>query len=219
VDSTADVRFAGSGTLTISTDRTSGQSVMLSVSLPLGGSAVTVQYMQLQAQPVRVARTVKVTAEDPVSIDTNGRRTHRPAVPWITRHDAAAVADLILGMRAQRLPVLQVTVKSGNDTRLTQQLARDLSDRVRIIESELGLDGEFYIEQIHHTVREAGLLHETTFGVEKVPTLPSTAFTFDATGKGFNDGVFAPSGLDSPSSVFIFDHATQGQFGVGLLGT
>jgi hypothetical protein len=31
--------------------------------------------------------------------------------------------------------------------------------------------------------------------------------------------VFDPTAADNPSTVFIFDHATQGQFDVGKFGT
>jgi hypothetical protein len=49
--------------------------------------------------------------------------------------------------------------------------------------------------------------------------VPDNPFTFDVAGAGFDDGVFDPTGADNPENVFIFDHATQGQFDFGRFGT
>jgi hypothetical protein len=131
-------------------------------------------------------------------------------------NDAEAIADVILGQRAERLPIVTIRL-FGNDTRLTQQLTRDLSDRITIIDADTGLNDEFYIEQIDHVI-SSSQQHETVFGCEKVPSTVGTPFTFDGTGKGFNDGAFGLTGLDDPATVFLFDHATQGKFDVGLFG-
>lgn len=202
--------------LSITLSRTSGQSVTITVSA--GVSGATVDSMQLRGFFVGVVRTVIVSAEDTTSIAKHGRRTYDEDVPWLGRNDAAAIADLILGQRAERLPIVRIRTVNSSSTALTQQLARDLSDRVRIIEAETGLDSEFYIDQIEHRISENALLHETVFGCEEIATLPGNVFMFDVTGRGFNDGVFATTGIDDHTKVFRFDHATQGQFDVGVFG-
>jgi hypothetical protein len=111
---------------------------------------------------------------------------------------------------------MQVT--NANATILAQQLGRDLSDRVTIVDSESGINADFYFEQIRHEISETGLRLSTTFGCEKARTVPSGLFRFDTSGAGFGQGAFGPSGLDSPTSVFRFDTAGQG-FDQGLLAT
>lgn len=213
----SDFMVVTGSTLTVSFNRTSGRSLRMSVSVPLAGISTTVLQMQLRAAYVQVARTIKVKAEDSASIAQYGRRPYRLDAPWLTRNEAGPIADLIIGMRAQRLPVITMKLHGANDTRLAQQLGRDLSDRVQVIAAALGMDAEFFIEHISHKLIEGGLL-ETAFGCEKAPSIPTTVFRFNVAGRGFNDGEFGPSGLDDPATIFQFDTSGHG-FDDGLLAT
>ena len=89
---------------------------------------------------------------------------------------------------------MSIPVANANDKRLTQQLARDLSDRVHITDTETGLNADFFVEQISHATSGTGRVLTTTFGCEKA----------DAT---------------RPANVFVFDDATNGKFNTGKFGT
>jgi hypothetical protein len=54
-------------------------------------------------------------------------------------------------------------------------LARNISDRVRIIEPETGVNDDFFIESIRHTI-VSPLEHEVVFGLEEAPTAPTGPF-------------------------------------------
>jgi hypothetical protein len=194
--------------VTLTLSRTTGSSATVFVKA-IGGPAV-IDGMRLRAYPVRVASTFQVHAEDSTSIDRYGRRSYSQDAPWAGIHDAEAIAQVLLAHRAERLPIISLRMVNGSDTRLTQQLSRDLSDRVTIVDAETGLNDEFYIERIEHTISEAGKFHETTFGLEKAATIPANVFRFDTAGQGFNDGVFGQQGLDDPDLMFRFDTAGQG---------
>ncbi|HEY5986439.1 MAG TPA: hypothetical protein VIV12_08695 [Streptosporangiaceae bacterium] len=160
------------GLSSVTLSRTSGQSTV--ITLTAGGSGATIQSLKLRAFSFPVVRTVKVTASDSTSITDHGLQ-EMPAdlePVWAGRYDAQAIADLLVLQRKQRLPILEITVKGGNDTRLTQQLARDISDRVTVIDAETGLNTAFFIERITHSIGAAAGDHITTFGLEKVPTQP-----------------------------------------------
>jgi hypothetical protein len=165
---------------------------------------------------VTVRRTIEVHAEDSLSIERYGIRAPSLDAPWANVHDALAIAEITLAHRAGRLPIVTVHLDGQTDERLTEQLTRDLSDRVTIEEAELGLDDDFFIERIDHLISHAGLNHETTFGCEKAPTQVDDPFTFDVAGLGFDDGVFARSGLSDPDTMWRFDQADRG-FDDGLL--
>lgn len=213
-----DFVLDGSGPLSFTFAGTSGQSTQMRVTCPLGASVLTIRTAQLRGYTLdEVART-KVTVEDSASIAQNGRRSYPGSAPNIGVHDALAVATLIVGQRSTRLPIVKIRLINGNATLLAQQLGRDLSDRVTIVDSETGLNADFYLEQIRHDISETGLRLDTTFGCEKVRPVPSGLFTFDVSGAGFGQGSFGASGLDSPTSVFRFDTAGQG-FDQGLLAT
>lgn len=203
-----------SGAVSVGISRTSGQSTV--ITLTSAGGAV-VQDLSLRAQAI-TSTTVTVTVEDAPSIARYGRRSLSDGrLPtWTNPYDTLAILQLIVGRRAERLPTVTVTMRgTGSPLRLAECLGRNLSDRVHLTESLTGLDADCFIEQISHTISQGGLEHVTTFGLEKIPAVVSTPFTFDVAGRGFDDGRFAADGVDNPSTMFRFDTAGQG-FDQGL---
>ena len=182
------------GAATASLSRTSGQAVTITFTDSGAGSIVTA--LQLRASPVTVARTVQVSVTDTASQTAYGRRGLPSGIDLgdATVEDVVAVATTLVTRYAQRKPIVTIPVANLNDKRLTQQLARDLSDRVHITDTETGLNADFFIEQISHATSGTGRVLTTTFGCEKA----------DAT---------------SPANVFVFDDATNGKFGTGKFGT
>lgn len=205
-----------SGAVQVALTGRSGQATAVLVTA-VGGPAV-IDGMAVRAYPIVTQAMVQVRAEDSTSIADVGRRSwpsgRAPALASLS--DAIAIADIILAHRARRLPTVTITLRGGGVDRLREQLARDLSDRVHIVDPETGLDSDFWVEQISHT--SARLDHATVLGCEQVPTAASNPFTFNTSGRGFNQGAFGDTGRDDAATVFIFDHPTQGRFDVGLLG-
>jgi hypothetical protein len=200
-----------SGSVSAALSRTSGAAVTILLTATAGGPAV-VDTLQLRAYPVAVRATTQVHAEDPVSIQRYRRRSYGVETPWAGRYDAEAIAQIVLAHRAERLPIVTFAVKGGEGrpARLTQQLARDLSDRVTVVDAETGLNDALYVDRIEHTVSEAGKVVESVFGCEKVPVAAGNLFRFDVAGRGFDDGVFATVGRDEPDTIFRFDTTGQG---------
>lgn len=198
-----------SGTVTITLSRTSGASTTILVTA--SGGAAIISGLSLRAQAVSTSTTIQVTAEDGGSIIKYGRSSlpsgREPK--WASAGDADAICQIILGQRAERLPTVAVTMVSANTTRLTQQLTRDLSDRVHITEAHSGLDADCFIERIAHTITQGGTEHRTTFGLEKCPTQISGAFILGTSLLG--TGVLGRRGLANPSTMFVL--------GTSLLGT
>ena len=180
-----------SGTTTASLSRTSGQAVTITYTDTGSGSVISA--LQLQAYSVPVAHTTQVAASDATSIGQYGIRSldavSRNPV-WAGLNDAQAIAAMILAQRAKRLPVVQVTFAGGGNTLLlTQQLARNLSDRVTITEYETGLTSvDFFIEQVGHTISAGGAWLVTTFGCEKAPVTGNPFLFDDATWGKFDTG-------------------------------
>lgn len=203
-----------SGTVTVTMGRTSGQATTIYVTAS-GGTAVLTG-LQLRAYPLETVSTARVEAEESTSIARYGRRSlsslRQPV--WASANDAIAIADLVLAQRAERLPVVTITLRGGNTTRLAQQLGRDLSDRVTIIEADTGLDGEFFIEQISHDA-DAALL-TTTFACEMAPSVPADVLVLDDAALGLlGTGTLGGSGVSDPDTVFVLDTS---ELDTGLLG-
>ena len=82
-----------------------------------------------------------------------------------------------------------------SDARAAAILARGLSDRVTVIETESQINADFFIERIRHDFAD-DLDHTVTLWLEAVPpaVAPAAAalFTFDnnTAGRRFNSGAF-----------------------------
>jgi hypothetical protein len=185
-----------SGAVTVTLSRTSGQST--TITLTAGGSGCRITDLKLRANTIPVVRTVQANKSDSTSITKYRTRSAPTEVDagHASVNDAQAIAQLLVTHRKDKLPILKLRVVGANDTRLTQILSRKISDRVTVINAELGMTtgSDFFIESITHQIDEAGKVHSVVLGLEKVPAgiqSPTAIFKFDTAGQGFNDGVFA----------------------------
>lgn len=217
-----DYTFTGAGTVTVGLNRTSGASAQVTFTAIGGGVVIT--NMQLRAQPIPVTNTVKITRSDTASISAHGERSYPDSAPWANANDAEAIANTILLHYANRRPSVQLRVVTSDPAHFLQVVGRTISDRIHIKNDEMGIDDDFFIERVTHTIQRINQVgkppvHSVIFGCEKVLSLSSNPFTFDVRGRGFDEGVFDPITADNASTVFIFDHPTQGKFDTGLFGT
>lgn len=220
-----DIVYTGAGVPLTLLSRRSGQSTTITITA--AGGPITVTSLRLRARSVPVVRTVQVTSTDSTSIARHGQRTYPEDAPWANANDALAVAQLLLAAYAERRPTVQLRLVSSDLAHHLEVVNRQLSDLITIRNSELGLAGDFYIENISHTLARMvgqdecpGPVHYAVFGCERSGVVVAdNPFTFDKAGAGFDDGAFDPASTDDPHSVFIFDHTTQGQFGTGQFGT
>lgn len=198
------------GSVTVALSRLSGGSIDIRVTA-VGGDAV-VDSLQLRARTVDVFTTVNVTVEDVASIAKYGRRSQQEAQApvWANLYDAQAIAEILIGRRADRLPVITTTMVAANSQRQAQIFARGLSDRIHVVEPHTGFDSDCFIERITHAVGQGGTEHRATYALEKIPAEVTTPFQFDVAGRGFNDGRFQALGVVSGTAAFRFDTAGQG---------
>jgi hypothetical protein len=209
-----------SGSVNVSLSTDNGQSTNITIS---ASTTAYITGMQLRATPVAVARTYSISAQNSSSIAKYGTASYPDSAPlpkWAGRNDVAALANVILAQRSERLPVISITVNSGNDTRKTQILSRTLSDRIHITEPYSGTNADHFIEKIDQSIGQVGQDHRITMGCERVRSVTGTQFTFDVAGAGFDQGSFGLPGFDDASSIFILGSAVAGhRLGSGKLAT
>jgi hypothetical protein len=213
---------APGATVTVLLDRDSGASARL--TLTAVGGPVTVTGLQLRARSLAVRRTVRVAMTDPGSIGQFGEKAYPEEVPWASVEDAQAIAGRVLLHYAQRRPTVQIRVVSSDPAHFVQVLRRTVGDRVRIVNAEMGLDADFFVESVDHTVQRLSRpgrppVHSVVLGCEKDLVGNSNPFTFDKRGAGFDQGVFGLVEQEDPATVFVFDHPEQGRFDTGRFGT
>lgn len=150
----------------ITISRTSGAST--NIAITAGVTTAIIDTLQLRAYLVPVQRQYTVTSSDATSQTKYGLKTWTEEVPkWVSRNDAQAIADYIVAMRKDRLPVFEVTINSGNDNRRVQQLTRDISDRVHIVEDNTLSNHDYYIEQVSYEIGDVGEDVKVAFGCER----------------------------------------------------
>lgn len=206
------------GSATVSLSQDSGITTQITIEAT---STAYIEGMAIRAYSCPVAREYVVSSIQAASVEKYGVASpdsaSQPKLAGV--NDAKAVGDIIVAQRAERLPVISITVKGANDTRKTQILSRKLSDMVTIVEAETSTNHTHFIEKIGHSITHAGKLHTATFGCERVPSA-STQFTFGVAGAGFDQGTFGLSGYDDPDTVFILDSAVSGhRLGTGKLAS
>jgi len=183
----------GIGAFAVAWSRISGEASAVTLTETAGGVA-RIDGLQMVGTLIPVSVTTQVKVEDSASIAKYGRKTYPNDAPWADVNDATAVANLVTIKRSERLPIASVRLTGGTEAILSQQLARDLSDLVMVVDAETGLNDPFYIEQIQHSISGGGAgnrMLETVFGCEKVGPAtddPATVFTFDSS--AFDVGTF-----------------------------
>lgn len=196
IDEDLEFEFTGSGTLSPDLQGNTGSPRRTLVVTASSGD-ITITRITITARPLRVTRSVTVTASDATSIINYNVRTYNPEIPWAPVEDAQAIANMIVDSRKDKLPVIQVLLKGKDATlvasRITQQLTRDIGDRITVSEPETVTNADYWIEQIEHTLTNAHELLETKLGCERV---------FE---------------VDNPDDIFILGSATHGLLGTNRL--
>jgi hypothetical protein len=104
----------------------------------------------------------------------------------------------------------QVDARASSWTK-TAVLGLTIGTRITIRNDVLGINADYIVEQITHTVRSLGVRHLVTIGAQlAAPVQASNAFTFDVAGRGFNQGQFALDLGNNPTTMFRFDTSGQG---------
>lgn len=162
-----DYTVIGGGTIVAkSLDRTSGQSCTLSMTAGASGSVVT--GLRLRAQPKTVARSDKVDNSDDTSasIAKYGLRSMNPSIRQeISRATALAVANSYTAFYTYPRPTVEFSTASVLGS-LSNQLDRQISDRITVTDAQVGIDTTFWIERIRHSMGINNALI-TEFGCEK----------------------------------------------------
>lgn len=196
-----------SGTVSVTISRTSGQSLEITVTA-LDNAPAVISNMSLRAQPAKVSHTFYNSAQDVASQRVEGIKSpsNNEQPPNIMNtNDAKAIMEVILNQRFKKLPFVNFVVHNGSVERMRSLLDLRLSDRVQVVEEESFTNDDFYVEQISHSIEDAGTHHKTVVGCEQIPSRIEGAMIFDDPSTGFDVGVFGDRAntYDFDNNLFI----------------
>jgi hypothetical protein len=212
-DNTLDYTL-DSGSVSWSLDRDSGQSATLTMTGGGGGTAISTG-LRIRATPLTAGPVQKFSASNPASQATFGTNDWAGEAPWAYYYDAQVVCDRVVGIYSQPSPSISFDVDGvlGAAT-LTRILGTAVSDRITVRNDELGLNADFMVEQITHTVTKMGVRHVQTIGAQIAePYQAEDPFVFDTATplvNGFGNGRFALDVGYNPVTMFRFDVAGVG---------
>lgn len=161
------------GTITATLDRTSGASCVLTIANPGTVAGVTVSGLQVRAKPVTVASTLTVanTADASASIATYGLRPYsQPTRAEIDPNVAQDFANVVVVENKLPRPTAEVSFNAGTDPRIGEMLAREISDRVLVVDAQTGSRTPMIVNRIGHELVAGGKTMVGRFGCESADT-------------------------------------------------
>lgn len=133
-----------------------------------------VSTLQVRGTPITTTNSAEVTSEDTTSQGKYGFRPYRAPSTWLqTLADAQTYASRIIAAYKDPRPVLTMSIRANRDsTHMTEALTRKISDRITVVatgtQTQLGINGDFFIENIRHQISQMGGVHVTTFALSPV---------------------------------------------------
>ncbi len=108
-------------------------------------------------------KTVRKT-EDTTSQTAYQKRTLELDGKYMSNANTAQdYADYAIGKYKDPRAELSMTLINKDATMLTQILSREISDRVNVVNTELGISGGYFIDYMEHDISMAGLKHTVTY--------------------------------------------------------
>ena len=206
-----------SGTVTAALNRTSGAAVTLTLTAT---TTAVVSHVGVMATAVPVKRTTQIKAEAAGVTGPTRANWTGESPPFVNAFDAQAIANRIVAVYATNQPRVTFTIATtvANLAYMTKILGLRISDRITVRNDAMALNADFMIERLVYRITNLNVVRLTIGAQLADPVQPTNQFTFDVAGKGFDQGRFGITGIDSAASVFRFDTAGQG-FDTGAFAT
>lgn len=108
---------------------------------------------KLRADVASEGTPAMARSEDPSSQLRNGRRRVQVTTKHIDRYsEAKARSEARKTQRSTERERLSVGLVAGSKANLQESLYRDISDRIHVTISDMGIDGDYYIDRVIHKV-------------------------------------------------------------------
>ena len=137
------------------------------IKLAITNNALHIVYItKLQARGTYYDAQTKVTRkkEDATSQTAYQKRTLEIDGKYMTSADLAqSYCDYAIGKFKDPRAELSMTINNQDLATLTQILSREISDRITVVNTKLGIDGDYFIDYMEHNISEGGLFHTATY--------------------------------------------------------
>lgn len=154
------------GAVTFSLSRTSGANAMLTATA--GASGATITGLRVRGRLVSVVRSHQTSFPEDVTDIPVGKIVRPDTFPEISLDYGAEYAELFVDHYSVVRPTVVLTIVSSLFNPSNDNLyAREISDRISIVETQTGINDDAHIEQIRQSI--IGLVLTTEIGCELIP--------------------------------------------------
>ena len=166
-DYTANSASNGSGTDMTADINLTATKFAKTIKLELENNGSIPAYITLlKARGTYYNDQTKVTrkAEDSTSQTDYQKRTLDIGGKYMSDADQAQdLVDYAIGKYKNPRAELSMAIMNQDSATLTQMLSREISDRITIVNTELGVNGDYFIDYLEHDISMSGLLHTATY--------------------------------------------------------
>lgn len=135
----------------------------------IGSSPVYLTQLQVEGRPYVDDAPLRIQQQDSSS-QLAYRRSPYPSInlPYYQNVTVAqSWAQYLIATKKEPIPRYKVTLRNADGEIWQQMLARKVSDRIGLQNSDYNISGEFYIEKVTHDITECGKWHETEWIVSR----------------------------------------------------
>lgn len=166
------VALYSAGTATITLPASLQYAQKIGIQIVAGGAGCTGTALSFLAQTVATVSEQVVPNDVTAASAASISKYKRKSLPISARQElseayALALANAVVTYYQQPRPTVTLSLANVDGDMLSQMLEREISDRITIVDAQLGLGSgtaDFWIEQISHKVTEfQGRIHETTW--------------------------------------------------------
>jgi len=159
-----------SGDMTVSFASYGAGAVISIVSAASETAYITL--FQIRGKSITNEETITRTKEDTTSQDDYGIQSKRLSVPFQSSlATAEGLAAWLISTYKDPIPNIRMDVMNADWERWQQILAREVSDRIAVKNTKLGLNSDYYINKEKHRISRGGILHEVQWILEDADDL------------------------------------------------
>jgi len=147
-----------------------GDILSFEVVLPPGDPAYVTKLV-IHGQPLVPLQTVTLSATDADSIAKYGRRTYSLNTQFsLSQDDTQIILDeILIDNKDPRVNNLIITFQNLRAGELKDSvIAADISTRITLINTRLGINADYFINNVKHTVADAGASYTVQWRLERI---------------------------------------------------
>ena len=158
----ATTDYTASGTISIVTTKFA-KSIKLAIT-NTDTVPVTITLLKARGTYYNPTTTVTRKAEDSTSQTAYQKRTLEIDGKYMTNTTLAQdLSSYAIGKFKDPRAELSMTLQNQDAATLTQILSREISDRITVVNTKLGVNGDYFIDYMEHDISISGLSHTVTY--------------------------------------------------------